>query len=499
VDDSFPRFAPQRNDIEAGLIEESPTSHSAAPQETARRFLAALESATDNLILVDAAWRIVFINKHARRSFGGGKGEVVGTSFWEFWPRKGSGPSRQMLIRSLEQQSWREFEDFFPELDLWFEIRAEPWEGGLALHLRDVTERHCAADELADSEARYRTIVEGAPDAIIAVDGRGFIDAFNHAACVLFGYPGHEAIGRHISLLLPRLGQFPFDDEGPPGPGRVEGRRRNGTRVALDLSVASMLRDHRRFHAMIAREADACARPPSEDRLRQTSRLELLGTLAGGILHDFNNLLLVMTNMAGLAVDAMAPASPAREPIDTLRQAVDRAEGMMRQLLGLYRQDAPRRERLHLAEAVSSALELLRASAPKRIAIHQRLDDAAEIIADPTQLCQLILNLGLNAAAAIGNRPGTIAVELSAAEAPPGLAAGRYARLTVHDDGVGMEPAVLARAFEPFFTTKPAGEGTGLGLAVVQGIVTESGGAITAESEPGVGSRINVYLPLAPA
>lgn len=439
----------------------------------AGRLAAALESTAALLILVERDWRVAYANRRAEACFGDRRRRLAGRNLWEFWPRRDSLPSRQMLVRAMEQQSPRQFEDFFPGLDAWFDIEAQPWQGGLALWLRDVTERRHLARDLAAREARYRAIFACAGDAIVVCDGLGIVQEVNPAAEAMFGYAAHELEGRHVGLLGGAAGDW----LGAAGRREATARRRDGTAVPLELSRAEWRHDGRAFFAVIGRER----RPP------ETEKMAALGALAGGIAHDFGNFLLVI----GSQLDLAAEAAAAPAPLAVARTAVARAGDLVRQLLAFARAGEGRRERVALAPAIGAALDLVAAGLPKRIALRRDIDPCGDILGDGAELHRLILNLAANAVDAIGRRRGTIRVALG------GEPGSGEARLVVADDGAGMTPEVAARAFEPFFSAK-GGRGTGLGLAVVHAIVAGQGGTIAVDSAPDAGTRFTIRLPLLP-
>ncbi len=237
-----------------------------------------------------------------------------------------------------------------------------------------------------------------------------------------------------------------------------------------------------------------------EDQLRHAQKMESLGTLAGGIAHDFNNLLAVILGSVELARTEVAPTEPVAERLDAIRVASSRATELVKQILAFSRQQPTLRSVTRVESVVEEAARLLRATLPAGIQIVLEVaGDVPLVFVDPTQIHQVLMNLGTNAWHAIGPATGNVTLRLDAValETPPaaGLAPGRYARMQVVDNGEGMDASTLARIFEPFFTTKGVGKGTGLGLAVAHGIVAGHGGAITVESERGRGTTFSVYLP----
>jgi len=238
-----------------------------------------------------------------------------------------------------------------------------------------------------------------------------------------------------------------------------------------------------------------------EGQLLQAKKLEAIGTLAGGIAHDFNNILAAILGYGEMAQKDAAPGTPLRRHIDAVVNAGMRAKSLVERILAFSRSGIGERKAIHVQSVVAEALDLVAASLPRHVELKRELaaGDAA-VLGDPTQVHQVVMNLCANAAQAIKAR-GTLAVSLDAIEKTGSIAAtsaltgGRYVRLRVQDSGVGIAPQVLERIFDPFFTTKEVGVGTGLGLSMVHGIVTDLGGGIDVESRLGEGSTFTVYLP----
>jgi two-component system cell cycle sensor histidine kinase/response regulator CckA len=236
-------------------------------------------------------------------------------------------------------------------------------------------------------------------------------------------------------------------------------------------------------------------------QLHQSERLQSLGTLAGGIAHDFNNILTAIRCNVDIALARIETGGDVRQHVIDIRQATERATALTRQILTFSRKDDPKLERLDLRPVIDEALRLSRVAIRGRTKLRAQLDDdTPPVRGDATQVHQVVMNLVTNAAQALGDGGGEIAVRLERAILAPGARSdapdgGTYARLTVADDGPGMDAATRARVFEPFFTTKPAGEGTGLGLSVVHGIVKTHGGTIVVQSELGRGTTFEVLFP----
>jgi nitrogen-specific signal transduction histidine kinase/ActR/RegA family two-component response regulator len=238
-----------------------------------------------------------------------------------------------------------------------------------------------------------------------------------------------------------------------------------------------------------------------EVKLRRTQRLETIGTMAGGIAHDFNNILTPILGYADMAMLSVEHNEVAREDLQRVIKAANRAKNLVQQILAFSRQGEQDHKPAELQQIVTEALEMLRASVPSAIEVHRKFNASRiHVLADPSQLHQVVMNLCTNAIHAMRGKGGVLTVAL---EADAGSATKRHrkqpgqcVRLAVSDTGCGMDKETMERIFEPFFTTKAVGEGTGLGLSMAHGIVTQHGGEIIAESEPGKGSTFTIYLPM---
>jgi nitrogen-specific signal transduction histidine kinase/ActR/RegA family two-component response regulator len=250
---------------------------------------------------------------------------------------------------------------------------------------------------------------------------------------------------------------------------------------------------------------DITERKRLESQLRQTQKMEAMGTLAGGIAHDFNNILSSVIGYTEIALDDdLSPDAPARSSLENVLKAGCRAKDLVKQILAFSRQTQYEKKPISLNPIVKEVLKLMRASLPSNIEIRQDiLAETFKVLGDPTQILQVLMNLCTNAGYAMRERGGILEVALATIEynqadpqRPAEMKPGTYAKLSVMDTGPGMASAVVDQIFNPFFSTKPKGEGTGLGLAVVHGIVAEHGGAIKVDSQPGRGTTFRVYLPL---
>ena len=240
----------------------------------------------------------------------------------------------------------------------------------------------------------------------------------------------------------------------------------------------------------------------TEQQLRQAQKMEALGTLTGGIAHDFNNILAAIIGFTELVADHVPKESREAHHLKRVMESSLRGRDLVRQMLTFSRKTEQEKKPLSLSSIVKETVKLIRATTPTTISIKvNTLSESGLILADPTQIQQVIMNLCTNAAHAMREKGGTLDIQVSNHSVSPsngnphGINPGLYTRLTVRDTGTGMSPDIMDKIFDPFFTTKKLGEGTGLGLSVVHGIVKQSNGHITVESEPGRGSTFTVYFP----
>jgi PAS domain S-box-containing protein len=366
-----------------------------------------------------------------------------------------------------------------------------------------------------ESEARQGAILEAANDAIVTMDQQLAIREFNPAAERMFGYQRMNILGRNVDMLLPQadraiklssFSEYMTNGQGPLKGGQLEmtGLRADGTEFPAEVTVARVGPERATLITGFIR--DISERQAMEERLRQSQKLEAIGRLAGGVAHDFNNLLMSIMGSADLMLMDTKPGDLANFEADEIKQAVQRGAALTRQLLAFSRRQATSPKRFALGDAITGMDTMLRRSiGPEIEFISSRPSEPTMVIADQAQIEQVVLNLVVNARDAMpeGGRLTVRVdeVELDEAEAAADAEgrAGRYARLSVSDTGTGIDERTRARLFEPFFSTKDQGKGTGLGLSIVYGIVKQSGGHITVESEPGKGAAFLIYLPLAAA
>ena len=369
------------------------------------------------------------------------------------------------------------------------------------------------------AEARFVSVFELAPDALLIVGEAGRIVLANRLAEETFGYSREELLGLTVEALVPiteRSGHRELRGSFHAEPSlrrmgrsrsRLRALRKDGTKVPVEISLGPLHSEEGRLVVAVVRDVSERAREEEtrerlEDALRQAQKMESLGTLAGGIAHDFNNILTAIVTNVELARADVAPTDPIVESLEDIATAASRATDLVKQILAFSRRQPSRRRVTSVLPILEEVSKLLRASIPAGVEIVTTAGaDVPAVFIDPTQFHQMLMNLGTNAWQSIDRMTGKISLLLDAvsfaegAPRPFGLRPGRYTRVRVSDDGKGMDAAIVERIFEPFFTTKGVGKGTGLGLAMVHGIVADHGGAIAVESFPGVGTTFSVYLP----
>jgi two-component system, cell cycle sensor histidine kinase and response regulator CckA len=385
--------------------------------------------------------------------------------------------------------------------------RGQEVDGWIAV-ITDITDTR----QMKLANAHFAAIVGSSEDAIISKDLDGTILTWNAAAERIYGYPAAEAIGEKMLLMVPpdrvqeeieilskiRHGESVSHFETT----RV---KKGGASIDVSLTISPIRSREGKVMGVSHIARDITERKDVEKHLQQTQRLESLGVLAGGIAHDFNNLLTGILGNISLAVEGVATNHPARLPLRNALGASERASDLTRQLLAYAGKGRFLIEPVNLSDLIREISELIQASICKNVQL--RLDlaqDLPYIEADGSQLQQLIMNLVINGAEAIGeDRSGTVLVTTGIQDVDeayllstigPEVEPGRYVSLEVHDTGVGMDPATISRIFDPFFTTKFTGRG--LGLAAVQGIVRGHKGTLKVYSHPGKGSTFKVLLPV---
>ncbi|HSK17972.1 MAG TPA: PAS domain S-box protein [Longimicrobiales bacterium] len=500
---------------ERRLNAQSQLASDRALRQSESRFRLLVESVSDYAIfMLDPHGRVMSWNAGAERIKGYAGDEIIGRHFSVFYPAvdQQSGKPASVLKAALrhgrhEDDGWRVRKD---GTQFWANVVVSPVRQddellGYAKVVRDLTRRH-RADVLLES------VLDSAIDGIIGVDEHGTIRSFNAAAEHLFGYAATDVIGSPFSALMPE----PYRTNGieylarhaRTGHARILGRgrqllglRADGTTFPLELAVSEFTLAGQRYFTGVVR--DLTRQHALEEQLHQAQKMQAIGQLAGGVAHDFNNLLTIIAGHTELLLGRYPEPGDLNHALNDIRDAGMRAAGLTRQLLAFSRRAVLEPKVLDLNTVVHDTQRMLRRIVPEDVEMVTRLAPRLHPVSvDQSQIGQVLINLVVNARDAITSS-GLIEIETSNCDVRQGSGIhagarpGRSVMLTVRDNGAGMPPDVMNRVFEPFFTTKQTGAGTGLGLAMVYGIVKQSGGHVEVRSETGAGSEFRVILPAA--
>ncbi|MCE5336792.1 MAG: PAS domain S-box protein [Desulfobacteraceae bacterium] len=490
-----------------------------ALEESEKRFRLLFESAGLAIVIIKEG-RFFECNDQGLALFGVTREQIIGKDLKSFSPElQPDGSVSESHERTLIEASMRGIPQFFE----WRFMRPDGTtfdvevtlarvdiqdEAYLQAIVRDITRRKITEEELW----RRSIAIEQAAEEVMITDPEAVIQYVNPSFERITGYSREEAIGKTPRILNSGFHDAAFYGDlwktvkgGKVWTGRFINKRKDGRLIHEDATISPLVNPSGQVTGYVSLKRDVTEQIMLETQLRRTQNLEAIGTLAGGIAHDFNNILSAIIGYSEILKYLRIPQdSPAQPDLDQITKAAYRARDLVKQILTFSRQAEEEKKPVLLLPIVKEAIKFLRASLPVTIEIRQRLKSKGGMVhADPTQMHQIIMNFCTNAAHSMRDLGGVLRIELEDLYLGPGIAeaslnlpSGAYVRLTVSDTGHGMTQEVMQRIFDPYFTTKAPGEGTGLGLSVVHGIVKSHGGTILVRSEPGKGSTFQAFLPI---
>jgi PAS domain S-box-containing protein len=488
-------------------------------KESEEKYRTILENIEEGYYEVDLAGSFTFFNESIQKILGYGRDELMGMNNQQYTNKENAKKLYQAFNkvyttgRPTKEFDWKivrkDGSERYVEASVSLLKDSEGELMGFRGIVRDITERKEAEEALRESKEKYRLLVDHAHDGIFIAQG-GLIRFQNPKGQEILGCSDHELLETpFINLvhpedrrLLPKGQEKRHKGGNIPNTYSVRIINKSGEELWVQINAVDIKWEGEPATLNFVR--DITFEKGLEAQLLQAQKMEAIGTLAGGIAHDFNNILSSVIGYTELALEEVPKGGLLHSNLQEVLQAGRRARDLVRQILAFSRQSNQELRPLEISPIIKETLKLLRASLPSTIEIHQHIGaNLGTVMTDPTHVNQILMNLCTNAAHAMGENGGSLDVSLEKVENGTdvgvkfsGLSAGPYLKMTVGDNGHGMAPEVKERIFDPYFTTKEKGEGTGLGLAMVHGIVKSHGGTITVYSEPEMGSTFHLYLPI---
>jgi len=491
-------------------------------QEAEAHLRNAIEAISEGLVMFDAEDRLILCNSKYRELFSLTADLWVPSAKFEDIIRAGLERKQYPLAVGREEEWFanriRQFQDTAPPFERklpngrWVKVSDTRTADGYMVGVRsDITDLIAREEALRESEERYRRLIELSPDGIMVVCEEKIVFCNSALVKILGAWSPTQLIGRRALDFIPandhatviRRRENARKDQGR-NLREAKNIRIDGEEIDVEKSLVSVTWQGKEAFLILMR--DITERKRREEQIRQTQKMEALGTLAGGIAHDLNNTLVPIVGLTDMMLQDLPEPSDIRKSLTIVAMAAERGQDLVQQILKFSRSEDVVRVPVDLCAIVRDTLPLLRAMLPATIEIRTNIDSANSLTvnADVVQFHQILMNLASNTSHAMGLEPGTLAIDLEPVDVDavltdrhPKLQSGQYVKLTVSDSGPGIEAATLDRIFDPFFTTKDVGEGTGLGLSVVHAVVEAHDGVIVGSSTPGQGATFTIYLPLA--
>ena len=508
------------NGLSKALSTEQDFIHSL--QESEERFRAISEFSHHAICIIDETARITWVNNRMLEISGYSREQVLGGgTFFDFLAPESSDFVKSNYLKFINGEVYQHHYHFNiiradganRLIEKYMTDYADKHgRKHLIISMIDVTDQKLAENAILSSEKKFRQLFNGISDALFVHRGPAdgltgqFIEV-NDVACQLLGYSREELLRMtpmdiHAPDTIPnlqqRMAKFQSKEFAPWESAHItkEGRR-------IPVEISNQFFELNGEPVLLSTARDISGRKAMEEMLRQGQKMEAIGTLSGGIAHDFNNILSSVLGYAELALNTVEMETPLEKYINGIYQAGIRARDLVRQILMFSRKSEKELKPIQVNQIVKEVLNLLLSTTPSNIKIEHIIDSKSLILGDTVQVHQVLMNLCTNAVYAMEDTGGTMTINLTDVMLDgifvtpyPDLHPGNYIKLEVLDTGTGMTPDIIKHIFDPFFTSKKPGEGTGLGLSVVHGIIKSSGGAILVDSTPGNGSSFTVYLPV---
>jgi len=481
----------------------------AAKLNIEERLSSMVDAITDGIVILDSDWAFSYVNPRAEEILGKASADILGQGMWDVFPEWRGTEFAIAYKRADLERTTNTVRDYYESLELWLDMRVYPLTNGLAIYFRDVTDEEQAREKSAADEKRIvaqAALLDVARDAIVVRGLDHTIRYWNRAASELYGWSSDDVIGSSIRELV-YLDVEAFDTaqaatmRDGAWNGETEQVTRSGERIIVDCSWTLVNDDDGNPDSIFAVNTDITARRSQEERVLRAQRMESLGTLAGGVAHDLNNVLTPI--LMSVQMLALGENDPGRsELLAVMEASVKRGAEMIRQVLSFARGVEGRRIEVDLGKLLVELEAECNEALADNVDFTLKADDKLwRTNGDPTQLLQVLINLVYNARDAMPDGGGlvvsarNVTIDQSFSSLTHLASPGDYILITVEDTGTGMTPDVMDKIFEPFFTTKDLGQGTGLGLATSAAILRSHEGFIQVYSEPGKGTRFSIHLP----
>ena len=480
-------------------------------KESEERYRTLIEGADQPIFTVDNRGNILFTNRIAHEHFG----EPTEGKVYDWIPKALTHPLKNLIGKTFETQTVQMMETtvLVDGEKAWYDIRICPLKNkddqvdSVMVIACDISDRKTVEEE----RIRLVEALEHADETIIITDREANIIYANSALEKNTGYTPDEVMGRrpnifksgkHDTVFYKQL--FDVLESGDTWRGMFINKKKDGTLYEEEATISPVKDEEGHISNYVAVKRDVTEERKLEKQLQQAKKLEAIGTLAGGIAHDFNNIIHVINANAQLAMQEVVEGTEVRECLEDIYKASKRASDLVSKILTFSRDKEEKREPVVVRDMVKEVVKMINTALPENLVLKDDIkEDDIYVWGDPTEIHQVIMNLCKNAIHATIDNGGEISVRLDDValdseflSAYPKMTPGRYTHVEIKDTGCGMDEETLEHIYEPFFTTKKPGEGTGMGLSVVHGIVKSHKGILTVDSEVDVGTAFSVFLPI---